>query len=72
MIKKLLLMLLKFYKLAISPFLGNNCRFYPPCSNYAYEAIKKHGVFKGIYLGTRRLLKCHPFHAGGYDPVPDK
>ncbi len=71
-IKKLFLSLIRFYKRAISPFLGNNCRFYPPCSNYTYEAIKRHGVLKGIYLGVGRLLKCHPFHAGGYDPVPEK
>jgi len=56
----------------LSPFLGNNCRFYPTCSTYMYEAIQTHGVMKGIFLGTRRLFKCHPFHPGGYDPVPGK
>jgi putative membrane protein insertion efficiency factor len=50
--------------------LGKNCRFYPSCSCYAEEAIKVHGISKGVYLGFQRLLKCHPFHAGGYDPVP--
>jgi putative membrane protein insertion efficiency factor len=51
--------------------LGSNCRFEPTCSAYATEAIKKHGVLKGGYLSFRRLIKCHPFHEGGYDPVPD-
>ncbi len=46
------------------------CRFYPTCSSYAIMAIEKYGVFKGLYLGTRRILKCHPFHPGGYDPLP--
>ena len=70
MIKQLLLLLIKGYKKGISPLLGNNCRFYPTCSAYTYEAIEKHGVFRGISLGIRRILKCQPFHPGGYDPVP--
>jgi len=70
MIKKIFLLLIKGYKKGISPFLGNNCRFYPTCSMYMYEAIHKHGILKGIILGTRRISKCHPFHPGGYDPVP--
>lgn len=70
MIKKFLLLLLKGYKKGISPWLGNHCRFYPSCSTYTYEAIEQHGIFKGIILGVRRILKCHPFHPGGYDPVP--
>ncbi|MFC2160341.1 membrane protein insertion efficiency factor YidD [Acidobacteriota bacterium] len=68
--KKIALALLKGYKILISPLLGRNCRFYPTCSEYTHEAINKHGLFKGISLGTRRLLKCHPFHAGGVDHVP--
>lgn len=68
--KKIALALIKGYKILISPFLGRNCRFYPTCSEYTHEAIQKHGLFKGILLGTKRLLKCHPFHAGGVDPVP--
>lgn len=70
MVKRLLLLLIKGYKKGISPLLGNNCRFYPSCSSYTYDAIETHGVFRGIYLGLRRILKCQPFHPGGYDPVP--
>jgi putative membrane protein insertion efficiency factor len=72
MLKEISLLMIRFYKRAISPFLGNNCRFYPTCSSYTYEAIKKHGVLKGVFLGSKRILKCHPFHSGGYDPVPEK
>jgi putative membrane protein insertion efficiency factor len=60
------------YQLAISPMLGPRCRFYPSCSCYAHAAIERFGVWRGIWLGTRRLLRCHPFAEGGYDPVPDK
>ncbi len=60
------------YQLAISPMLGPRCRFYPSCSCYAHTAIERFGVFRGIWLGTLRLLRCHPFSKGGYDPVPDK
>ena len=63
---------LKCYKAFISPVLGNNCRFYPSCSTYAMEAVEVHGAIKGCYLAARRLLKCHPFHEGGIDPVPEK
>lgn len=70
--KKLLLILLRAYQLAVSPFLGQNCRFYPSCSEYAVEAIREHGSLKGGALTARRLCKCHPFHAGGFDPVPPK
>lgn len=72
MIKKGLLAILFFYKRVISPLLGNRCRFYPTCSDYMAESIRLHGVFRGIGMGTGRLLKCHPFHPGGYDPVPEK
>jgi len=68
--KKIALALIKGYKILVSPLLGRNCRFYPTCSEYTHEAIQKHGLFKGILLGTKRLLKCHPFHAGGVDSVP--
>lgn len=69
--KSLLLLLLRAYKLGISPLLGQNCRFYPSCSDYAREAIASHGAVKGSLLAGRRLCKCHPWHAGGFDPVPD-
>ncbi|MGR9114383.1 MAG: membrane protein insertion efficiency factor YidD [Gammaproteobacteria bacterium] len=68
----LLIAIIKFYRYFISPLLGNNCRFYPSCSSYALEALHTHGAAKGSYLTLRRLLKCHPFHEGGLDPVPDK
>ncbi|MCJ8341598.1 MAG: membrane protein insertion efficiency factor YidD [Cetobacterium sp.] len=70
--KKIILFLIKFYQRYISVFLGKNCRFTPTCSAYTYEAIETHGVVKGVYLGIRRILKCHPFNPGGYDPVPKK
>ena len=68
--KKLLLVLLRAYKLGISPFLGQNCRFHPSCSEYAAEAIRAHGACKGCLLALKRLGKCHPWHPGGLDPVP--
>jgi putative membrane protein insertion efficiency factor len=68
--KKLLLALVKFYRKNISPLTPPSCRFSPTCSEYALEAIEKYGAAKGSWLALRRLLKCHPFHKGGYDPVP--
>jgi hypothetical protein len=68
--RHLLIFLISCYKTLLSPFLGNNCRFYPSCSSYAQEAIASHGVTKGCYLALRRLGKCHPWHEGGIDPVP--
>ena len=70
--KPLLLVLLRAYKLGISPFMGQNCRFYPSCSDYAAEAIRLHGAARGSLLAVRRLCKCHPGHPGGSDPVPAK
>lgn len=67
--KQVAVFLLKFYKLAISPLLPQACRFTPTCSQYAAEAIEKHGFWKGSALGLRRLSRCHPFSEGGYDPV---
>ncbi len=69
-IKRTLIATVKLYQWLISPFLGNNCRFYPSCSAYCIEAMESHGVIKGLYLGIRRLLRCHPYSQGGYDPVP--
>lgn len=71
-LKKIVLLFIKFYQVFISPFLGKNCRFIPTCSAYTYEAIEIHGIIKGLYLGMKRILKCHPYNAGGYDPVPPK
>lgn len=62
----------KAYQLFISPFLGQRCRFYPSCSHYATEAIKKHGVLRGGYLSLRRILRCQPLSEGGIDEVPEK
>lgn len=58
------------YRLALSPLLGPRCRFYPSCSAYALEAIERHGALRGLALALRRLARCHPWHPGGYDPVP--
>ena len=66
---QLLVKLLKGYQLAISPLLPPACRFTPTCSQYAVDAVRKYGALRGCYLALRRLLKCHPFHHGGYDPV---
>jgi putative membrane protein insertion efficiency factor len=68
--KRLLLALLRFYKAAISPWLGANCRFVPTCSEYAMDAIEKHGALKGSWMAAGRILRCNPFCKGGYDPVP--
>jgi putative membrane protein insertion efficiency factor len=70
MLKKLFLFLILFYRQGISPFLRPCCRFQPSCSAYALEAVEKHGVVRGGLLAFKRILKCHPFHSGGYDPVP--
>lgn len=70
MIKWTLVKLIRLYQLAISPFLGSCCRFFPTCSEYAMECIQKHGALKGSWLTLKRLAKCHPFHSGGSDPAP--
>ncbi len=70
MVKQLLLIVIKFYQFFISPLTGRNCRYYPTCSAYAFEAVAKHGSLRGSALAVKRILRCHPFHAGGYDPVP--
>ncbi len=64
--------IIRIYQLAVSPMLGPRCRFHPSCSCYAHTAIDRHGVVRGSWLGAKRLLRCHPFSEGGYDPVPDK
>ena len=68
--KRMMLALLRFYKREISPMLPDACRFRPTCSEYAMQAIQKYGALKGGYLAIRRILRCHPFNPGGYDPVP--
>jgi putative membrane protein insertion efficiency factor len=68
--KSLLLLALSAYRYAIRPRLGANCRFYPSCSDYAREAIERHGAARGSWLAARRIVRCHPYHSGGYDPVP--
>ncbi|WKY47749.1 membrane protein insertion efficiency factor YidD [Eubacteriaceae bacterium ES3] len=70
MVKKLIIIPVRIYQRFISPLLGNNCRFRPTCSEYFIGAVEKYGVFKGVYLGVRRILRCHPFNPGGYDPLP--
>ncbi|HOW96529.1 MAG TPA: membrane protein insertion efficiency factor YidD [Kiritimatiellia bacterium] len=68
--KFLLIMLIRLYRVTISPLLGPCCRFEPSCSVYFIEALQRHGFWRGSMLGARRLLKCHPLHHGGFDPVP--
>ena len=68
--KKLMLALVRFYRKNISPLTPPCCRFIPTCSEYALEAIEKYGAVKGTFLATKRILRCNPFHKGGYDPVP--
>ena len=70
--KKILILLIKLYQKFISPMFPAKCRFYPTCSQYTLEAIKEYGAIKGTYLGIKRILKCHPFHEGGYDPIPKR
>ena len=70
--KKIIIYLIKFYQITLSPLLGSNCRFQPTCSQYMIEAINLHGVLKGLSLGFKRVSKCHPLGSKGYDPVPRK
>ena len=68
--KALLLGALRLYQIVLSPWIGNQCRFYPTCSEYARQAVELHGSLRGSLLAGRRLCKCHPWHPGGFDPVP--
>jgi uncharacterized protein len=72
MFKKMFLALIRFYQVVISPLKPPTCRFYPTCSHYGLEAVSKHGALKGGWLALIRIMKCHPFHAGGFDYVPDE
>ena len=67
--KKILINSIKGYQKLISPLLGKNCRFYPTCSSYTIQALEKYGIIKGLFLGLKRILKCHPFNNGGFDPL---
>ncbi|WP_173916408.1 membrane protein insertion efficiency factor YidD [Halobacillus sp. Marseille-Q1614] len=70
--KQIFIALITFYRKWISPMTPPSCRFQPTCSEYGIEALKRFGFFKGSYLTVKRILKCHPFHKGGFDPVPNK
>lgn len=69
--KRIFVFIIKGYSYLISPFLGSNCRYFPSCSDYTMEAVEKHGVIRGIWLGIKRISRCHPWHEGGVDPVPE-
>jgi putative membrane protein insertion efficiency factor len=68
--KLLVLAVLRLYKKTLSPLLGTHCRYYPTCADYMFQAVEKYGAARGIFFGLKRLLRCHPFHAGGLDPLP--
>ncbi|WP_342543200.1 membrane protein insertion efficiency factor YidD [Paenisporosarcina sp. FSL H8-0542] len=70
--KFLVMGIFRFYQKFISPMTPPSCRFYPTCSHFGVEAVEKHGAIKGTYLAISRILRCHPFHEGGYDPVPEE
>ncbi len=72
MLKKIFISIIRFYQVVISPLKPPTCRFYPTCSQYGLEAVQRFGAFKGGWLTIKRVLKCHPFHPGGVDPVPEK
>ena len=68
--RRLVSRLLQVYKYLVSPLLGQNCRFFPSCADYARAAVERHGVVRGLWLAARRVGRCHPWHPGGFDPVP--
>ncbi|MBT3310833.1 MAG: membrane protein insertion efficiency factor YidD [Desulfobacteraceae bacterium] len=68
--KSSFLLFIRGYQVFLSPYLKPSCRFYPTCSHYSYKAISRHGIIKGLYLSVKRILRCHPFNPGGFDPVP--
>ncbi|WP_102274161.1 membrane protein insertion efficiency factor YidD [Cytobacillus massiliigabonensis] len=72
MLKKIMIGFIRFYQIVISPLKPPTCRFYPTCSHYGLESVKRFGAFKGGWLTIKRIVKCHPFHPGGFDPVPEK
>lgn len=70
--RRVIIKLIGVYRYLISPFLGNNCRYYPTCSEYAQTSVERFGVIKGSWMAVRRISRCHPWHEGGVDPVPEK
>lgn len=72
MMQRLLMACVRAYRLMLSPWLGSSCRFEPTCSRYALDALQQHGAWHGTWLGARRILRCHPWCAGGHDPVPER
>ena len=70
--RQVILFIIKLYQWTLSPFLGGACRFYPSCSKYTAGCVERFGAGKGLLMGAKRVLKCHPWHEGGYDPVPEK
>ncbi|MDH5360068.1 MAG: membrane protein insertion efficiency factor YidD [Gammaproteobacteria bacterium] len=70
--RRFIIKLIGLYRYLISPFLGNNCRYYPTCSEYAQTSVERFGVMKGSWMAVRRISRCHPWHEGGVDPVPEK
>jgi putative membrane protein insertion efficiency factor len=69
--RRIMISLIKLYQTILSPFVGQHCRFYPSCSSYALEALEKHGTLRGLWLSIKRVSRCHPWHEGGVDPVPE-
>ncbi|MHB1515411.1 MAG: membrane protein insertion efficiency factor YidD [Acidiferrobacteraceae bacterium] len=69
--RTIILTLIRAYRYLLSPWLGRHCRFWPPCSQYALEAVDRHGALRGTWLACRRIARCHPWHPGGVDPVPE-
>jgi putative membrane protein insertion efficiency factor len=69
--RRIMITLIKLYQTILSPFVGQHCRFYPSCSSYALEALEKHGTLRGLWLSIKRVSRCHPWHEGGVDPVPE-
>ena len=72
MLKAMMIVIIRFYQIVISPLKPPTCRFYPTCSHYGLESVKRFGALKGGFLAVKRIFKCHPFHPGGIDPVPEK